>query len=355
VTIRRRLTIWYGVVLAVSLLLFSGATYQEFVERSKRAHRANARDHALGEASEIVFRVGLPAIVLGMAGGWWLTRRALKPLAELTKAAKGVDERTLCRPLPRSGNGDELDELAGVLNAMQARLNDSFNQIREFTLHASHELKTPLTVMHGELETALRDANLPPPGRDHALSQLDEVRRLSKIVDGLTLLTHADSGHVKLKNEPLRLDELVRDIYADAVILAEPTGVQAQLAVCQECAVLGDAHRLRQLLLNLADNAVKYNEPGGSIVMSLRRAGDAAEFVMANTGSGIAPDLLPRVFDRFFRGDPSHGSGVEGCGLGLSIAQWIASAHRGTIHIQSIPAKLTTVTLRLPILTRTDS
>jgi signal transduction histidine kinase len=349
-TIRRRLTIWYGAVLAVSLLLIGVATYEEFAEQSEHGHQAEEGETALDEAGEILFRVGLPAIVLGTAGGWWLTRRALKPLAELTTAAKHIDERTLDRPLPRSGNGDELDELAGVLNAMQSRLNDSFSQIREFTLHASHELKTPLTVMHGELETALRDDNLTPPDRDRILSQLDELRRLSKIVDGLTLLTRADTGQVKLQKEALRLDELVRDLHADAVILAEPAGIKVELTACEELTVMGDAHRLRQLLLNLADNAVKYNESGGSIAMSLRRAGNAAEFAIANTGPGVAPDILPRVFDRFFRGDPAHGTGVEGCGLGLSIAQWIASAHAGTIHIESAPSKLTTVTLRLPAL-----
>jgi len=348
VTIRRRLTIWYGVVLAVSLLLISWATYEEFAEQSERGRETEVEESALAEASEIIFHVGLPAIILGTAGGWWLTRRALKPLSELTKAAKGINERTLDRPLPRSGNGDELDELAGVLNAMQARLHDSFNRIREFTLHASHELKTPLTVMHGELETALRDNNLPPTDRDRILSQLDELRRLSKIVDGLTLLTHADSGYVKLKKEALRLDQLVRDLHEDMVILAEPTGVQVQLTACDELMVMGDAHRLRQLLLNLADNAVKYNETGGSISMSLCRTGDEAQFIMANTGPGISPEILPRVFDRFFRGDPAHGANVEGCGLGLSIARWIAGAHDGTIEIESTPSKLTTVTLRLP-------
>ena len=349
-TIRRRLTIWYGAVLAISLLLISGSAYQEFAEQSEHSHRAGAQGHALGEAGEIIFHVGLPAIVLGMAGGWWLTRRALKPLAELTRAAKGIDERTLGQPLPRSGNGDELDELAGVLNAMQARLNDSFIQIREFTLHASHELKTPLTVLHGELETALRDDDLPPTERDRVISQLDELRRLSKIVDGLTLLTRADSGQVKLKKEALRLDELARDIYADTIILAEPMEVKVQLTGCEEATVMGNAHRLRQLLLNLADNAVKYNEPGGFISMSLRRNGDTAEFSIVNSGPGIALEILPRVFDRFFRGDPAHGSGVESCGLGLSIAQWIASAHGGTIQIESAPSKPTTVTLRLPAL-----
>lgn len=346
--IRTRLTLWYAAVLSISLLLISGRAYHEIAEQMRHGHQKESTRHALGETSEIVFRMGLPAIVLGLAGGWWLTRRTLRPLAELTKAAKGIDERTLSHPLPCSGNGDELDELAAVLNLTQERLNNSFQRIREFTLHASHELKTPLTVLHGELETELRDDDLSPAQRERALSQLSEVERLSKIVDGLTLLTKADAGQVKLKKEAVSLDELVRDIYADAIILAEPGGIKVDLIACEKIQVMGNAHRLRQLLLNLADNAVKYNKPGGSISMELRRVDAAARFTMSNTGPGIAADLLPRVFDRFFRGDPAHGAETESCGLGLSIAQWIAQAHGGTIQIEST-VKLTTVILNLPI------
>ena len=232
---------------------------------------------------------------------------------------------------------------------MLARLDDSFNRIREFTLHASHELKTPLTILCGETETGLRDESLTTAQRDRATSQLDELRRLARIVDGLTLLAKADAGQVALQLETLRLDELVHDNFADTQILAEPHGIKVELESCEEISVRGDRHRLRQLLLNLADNAIKYNQPQGRVTMNLRRAGGYADFTIANTGSGIPPELLPRVFDRFFRGDPAHASVIDGCGLGLSIAQWIISAHNGTIQIESVPSKSTTVTVRLPL------
>jgi signal transduction histidine kinase len=121
------------------------------------------------------------------------------------------------------------------------------------------------------------------------------------------------------------------------------------LAACEKLAIRGDQDRLRQLLLNLADNAVKYNQPRGQVTMALERAGEHAEFVITNTGPGIAPESLPLVFDRFFRGDPAHNNSVEGCGLGLSIAQWIVSAHNGSIQLTSSPFKLTTVRVRLPL------
>jgi signal transduction histidine kinase len=181
------------------------------------------------------------------------------------------------------------------------------------------------------------------------LSQLDEVRRLSKIVDGLTLLAKADAGQVALQFETVRLDELVRDNFADAQILAEPQGIKVGLETCEEISVRGDRHRLRQLLLNLADNAVKYNQPKGSVTINLRRVENVSEIKITNTGAGIPPKILPRVFDRFFRGDPAHESAIDGCGLGLSIAQWIVSAHGGTVQIESAPSKLTTVTVRLPL------
>jgi signal transduction histidine kinase len=346
-TIRKRLTLWYAGILIVSLLVIGVGTYQEISEQLRNDHRNRPEGHAIHEAGEMIFQVGLPAVVLGLLGGWWLTRRALAPVAKLTGAVEKIHERNLREPLPRTHNGDELDRLTEVFNAMTTRLDGSFNRIREFTLHASHELKTPLTVLRGETETALRDESLSPAERERCVSLLDELRRLTQIVDGLTLLAKADAGQISLKLGPLRFDELVRDNFADLQILAGPDGIKVKLEFCEEISVRGDRHRLRQLLLNLADNAIKYNQPQGCVVMGLRQANDFAEFTITNAGAGIPAEILPRVFDRFFRGDPAHENTVEGCGLGLSIVEWIVSAHNGTIQIESTPSKLTTVTVRL--------
>jgi signal transduction histidine kinase len=326
-------------------------TYEEFAPEPQTETREKIQDDEgdMREVLHIVFWCGVPAVALALAGGWWLMRKALAPVATLTNAAERITERNLGEQLPRSGNGDEFDRLTEVFNAMTARLNGSFTRIREFTLHASHELKTPLTILSGETEMALRDESLTPAQRERAASQLEELRRLASIVDSLTLLAKADAGLVKLLLAPVRLDELVRDSFADTQILADTSSIKVELPACEELTVKGDAHRLRQLLLNLADNAVKYNQPSGRISMSLRRNNGTAEFAIANTGPGVQPDILPRVFDRFFRGDPAHSDAVDGCGLGLSIAQWIASAHGGTITMDSVPAKQTTVTVRLPL------
>jgi heavy metal sensor kinase len=352
-TIRTRLTVWYAAIFSISLLVIGLSMYSELVveQRAKfaRHHGGAVDDDAGTDITQIIFFCGGAAVVIGALGGWWLTRRALAPVAALTDAVEKIHANNLNAKIPRSSNGDELDRLTEVFNAMIMRLDDSFHRIREFTLHASHELKTPLTILCGETETALRDNSLPAEERNRAASLLDELHRLARIVDGLTLLAKADAGLVALNMATVRLDELVRDCFADLQILAEPNRITAELETCEDISVRCDRHRLRQLLLNLADNAVKYNEPQGRVTMSLRRADGFAEFEIANTGTGIPPEFLPRVFDRFYRGDAAHGDAVEGCGLGLSIAQWIVSAHGGTIKIASEPAKLTSITVRLPV------
>jgi signal transduction histidine kinase len=358
-TVRTRLTLWYAGLMFVSLLAMGFLSYYEFVDepRNDALHQARVSNEIItedknedfGQALKVLFWCGLPSALLALGGGWWLIRKSFEPVVALTQAVERINESNLNGQLPRNGNGDELDRLTEVFNAMTARLDGSFNRIREFTLHASHELKTPLTVLRGETETALREELLSPAERERAASQLEELSRLTRIVDGLTLLTKADTGQVALNLELLRLDELVRDNFADLQILAKPDGIKVELETCEEISAHGDRHRLRQLLLNLADNAVKYNQPQGCVTMSLRAAGSFTEFKIVNTGGGIPPGILPRVFDRFFRGDPAHENTIEGCGLGLSIAQWIVSAHGGTIQIESVPSKMTTVTVRLPL------
>jgi heavy metal sensor kinase len=348
-TIRTRLTLWYAAILISSLLVIGVGTYEQVHEQVQREQQHEAPENPLDEAGELILEVGLPAIALGLLGGWWLTRRALAPVAKLTGAVEKISENNLGEKIPRTHNGDELDRLTEVFNAMTARLDESFNRIREFTLHASHELKTPLTVLRGETETALRENSLSPAESERAKSRLEELTRLTRIVDGLTLLAKADAGQVSLNLETVRLGELARDCFADLQILAEPQNITVELEGCEEVSVRGDRHRLRQLLLNLADNAVKHNQLNGKVTMNLCRVENAVELKMTNTGAGIPPEILPRVFDRFFRGDAAHSSATDGCGLGLSIAQWIANAHHGAVKIESLPGGLTTVTVRLPL------
>lgn len=345
-TIRTRLGWWFAGLLTTALVVVVAMSYYELVAE---ADTEEGKSETLWwQLGEIALRSAIPLSVLGF-GAWWLLRRSLSPITTLTAKAERIQVDNLSERLPRSGNGDELDRLTEVFNAMMARLDDSFRGIREFTLNASHELKTPLAVLHGEIETAMNEPATTPAQRDAYGSQLDEIQRLTNIVEGLTLLAKADAGQVQLKHEPVRLDELVQDSVADAQILAQPGQINVALADCEPVMVRGDRDRLRQLLLNLTDNAIKYNQPNGRVDIALKRNGTTAEFTIANTGQGIPATMLPRIFDRFFRGDESRNRQIEGCGLGLSIVQWIVKAHGGDIQIASAPDQLTTVSVKLPL------
>src|SRR5512137_1705231 len=218
-SIRTRLTLWYAGIMFVSLLAMGILSYHAFAPEPRTGGRGpdeqmnpdEADESDLGEIWRIIFWCGVPATLLALGGGWWMMRRALAPVSALTQAAERVNEHNLGERLPSSGSGDELDRLTEVFNAMTERLNQAFARMREFTLHASHELKTPLTVMHGELETALQEQTLTAAHRSQLESELDEVQRLAKIVDGLTLLTKADAGQIALAREWVRVDEMVRE------------------------------------------------------------------------------------------------------------------------------------------------
>jgi two-component system, OmpR family, heavy metal sensor histidine kinase CusS len=348
--ISTRLTLWYSVLLLASLIIMAGVLHYEWTEQQEILRKQERPpEPAWEEVGEIMLFYGLPTAVLLLVGGWLILRRTLAPVTALTQAAERIHAANLAEQLPRSGNRDELDRLTRVFNDMTMRLHDSFQSIRGFTLHASHELRTPLTVMQGELETALRDEGLSTTERDRLASLLDEVQRLTQIVDGLSFLTKADAGILKFASEPVQLDELVREGYADAQILGGTKQVQVQLQDCASITVKGDRHRLRQLLLILTDNAIKYNRQRGRVELSLLARNGSAVISVSNTGPGFSSELAGRVFDRFFRGDPAHSHDVEGCGLGLSIAKGIVQAHGGDIRIVSAPNRLTTVIVELPV------
>jgi signal transduction histidine kinase len=359
-SLRLRLGLWYAAVLFASICIVGALAYSEVLESRRLAiGRHNPKVEEDDDAGLDIIQIGLscaiPAALLGLVGGWWLMRRALAPVIQLTGALEKLQESNLRQQLPRTGNNDEFDRLIQVFNAMTARLEESFQRVREFTLHASHELKTPVTILHSELETALASPELSPATRSLMESQLDELQRLAKIVDGLTLLTKADAGLIILRPEPVRLDDLVRDALEDARILAQDRNLTVSLAECESVTLQADRHRLRQLLLNLTDNAVKYTEPGGAVILSLRLHAQQAELTVSNTSPGLPPEAAARVFDRFFRADSSRQDAQDGCGLGLSIAQWIVTAHVGSIRFDSPPAGPVTVHVRFPILPETPT
>ncbi len=354
-SIRTRLTVWYACVLLVSLVAVSALTYYEFmIEGPARSRAQQPSDPVWEENLEIALFAGLPSLLLALAGGWWLARKAFQPLEQLTAAAENIHAGNLKQQLPVGVSDDEVARLTRVFNAMTARLDQSFERVRQFTLHASHELKTPLAVIRGELELTLQQPGASAQELERAASLLDEVERLAQVVDDLTFLTKADSGLMAFRQEPVQLDELVREAHADAQVLALQGQLKAELPQCDPATVNGDRHRLRQLLLILTDNAIKHNQPGGVISLGLTNEGATVELRVTNTGAGLRAHELPRAFDRFFRGQAATANEAEGTGLGLSIARSIALAHGADLLLESTPGVMTSVMARFKVVANVE-
>jgi heavy metal sensor kinase len=244
---------------------------------------------------------------------------------------------------------DEIGRLAGTFNNMIGRLDASFRQIRQFTSDASHELRTPLTVMKGETELVLRR---PRPLEDyHSVleSNLEEIDRMTRIVDELLFLSRADMGEVKMELLPVSLETLVEDIHRQATLLGQDRVIEVVLGTVMPALVQGDELRLRELLLNLVENAVKYSNPKGKVTISLVTDGQQAIVSVTDQGIGIAPDDRPKIFDRFFRTDEARAHTKKGTGLGLAICSWIAEVHKGRINVQSTLGRGSTFTVTLPL------
>ncbi len=298
----------------------------------------------------IVLLVTVPvALMAALAGGWFLARRALRPVEAITLAAQRIAAGDLTQRLTVPPSSDEVGRLAVTFNEMIARLEASFRQIRQFTTDASHELRTPLTVMKGETELALRRPRSAEDYQRVLESSLEEIDRMTRIVDELLFLSRADLGEVKLESIPVRLDTLVEDIHRQATLLGQEQDVQVTLGTVTPATVRGDELRLRELLLNLVDNAIKYSQPGGKVEISLVTEGTIARLSVLDHGIGIPPEAQRRIFDRFYRTDAARAHAKKGTGLGLSICKWIAEAHHGRIEVQSTEGEGSRFTVVLPL------
>ncbi len=295
-----------------------------------------------------------PLIIL-FAGaiGFMLSSRALKPVSRMIDELEAItDGRSLHRRLlGGTMQAEELARLSKALNALLARLETSFDAMRRFVADASHELKTPLMVMRAGVERTLTDPKTSP----EALIPLEEtlvgVRHMTELVDALLTLARVDEGRMELHREPVNLGELLAETFETAQILGEEAGVDVTMEVPEATVIVdADGGRVRQLVMNLITNAVKYTPPGGKVWMTLTGTPQAATLSVRDTGIGIAPGDVSRVFDRFWRADPARSRTGErpGIGLGLAISKWIAEAHGGSIAVTSRPQRGSTFTVTLP-------
>ncbi len=243
--------------------------------------------------------------------------------------------------------GDELGQLAAVFNDAFARLERSFEQLRRFTADASHELRTPLTAMRSVGEVGLREHRDAAAYREIIGSMLEETDQLGRLVEGLLMLSRADGGNVSLKREGVDLAELARDVAAHLGVLAEEKGQSFAVEASGPVPAWVDRLVIRQALINLVDNAVKYTPPGGSVRISVRDGGPGPTVEVTDTGSGVPAEHRDRVFDRFYRIDKARTRDLGGAGLGLAIARWAVEAHGGRIDLDSVEGRGSTFRITL--------
>ncbi len=307
----------------------------------------------LGDMLENLFSVFLYIIpiaaLVSIVGGLYLAHKALKPVDEVTKRARKLTAENLDQAIPSRGVDDEIGRLINTMNDMIHRLHTSFEQVRQFSSDASHEMRTPLTIMRGEIELALRSEKTAEQYKEVLGSQLEEILRLKSIIDNLMTLGRADQGVLELKLEEVHLDSLIRDLYDDSEMLAQSKHIHVELKRNEPITIVGDKGRLRQLFLNIVDNAIKYTPDGGGVSISVERQNGAALVAVEDNGIGIPQEDINRIFDRFYRVDKARSREMGGTGLGLSIAKWIAELHRGTITVESELNKGSKFTVHIPI------
>jgi two-component system, OmpR family, sensor kinase len=294
--------------------------------------------------------------LVSMGVAYLVVGQSFRPVDDLINEVEAItDGRSLHRRLPAEAGNDELARLSLTVNAMLARLETSFGALRRFTADASHELKTPLTVLRADVERAMHPSTNRAERMVALEEALQETARMSDLVNSLLTLARADEGRFDIHRTPVELEPLMRETYETAVILGEDAGLTLSLASLENGVVMGDRTRLRQLLLNVVTNAIKYTPRGGRVELSAtHRTEDEIAIGVRDTGIGIAANDLPHVFDRFWRADRARSRQSErgGFGLGLSIAQWIVQAHEGTISVQSRLGRGSIFTIVLPVVSQ---
>jgi len=290
------------------------------------------------------------ALIIASIGGIFLANKALKPVNEINRITQEITSKNLGLRVPRPQMHDELGELVETINGMIERLENSFRQIQQFTSDASHELKTPLTILKGEAELALRKERDPGEYRHYLQSSLEEINRLSRLVQDLLVLSKADTGRLTLQAVPVNLSQLVETCGQQSKFLGEDSEIHLELTTQPGVQVLGDPNRLKQMFYNLIENAIKYSNRSGKVVISTTHNGQYAHVAIRDNGVGIASEDIPFIFDRFYRVDKSRSREAGGTGLGLSICKWIAEIHKGRIEVESVPDVGSCFTVMLPLL-----
>jgi len=308
-------------------------------------------DRALERFLFLLF-TGVPAgLIVTFVIGRWMARFALTPLSRVAESARTINIEDLSRRIPVRGARDELDNVATAFNDTLERLEHAIGEMRQFSTALAHELRTPLAALRGDIEMAMlqpTDEGL----RQRFASQLEEIDRLKRLIDQILVVAQAEAGQIPLAMGAVDLGTLAATVVDQIEPVAQSRGIAMRCDHASDAVVQGDAEWLKRLVLNLLDNAIKFTPQGGQVVVDVSRIGAVARLAVRDTGIGIDPDVQPRIFERFFRADPARSRGVEGVGLGLSLAKWIVDRHHGRIEVHSQPGQGSTFTISLPIAPR---
>ncbi len=291
-------------------------------------------ESSLAELFRLIATIAASALLLIGVGGYFLTKKALRPVDEIARAAQEISERNLSQRLPEEAGADELAHLVRVLNRMLGRLEEAFKAQMRFTSDASHELRTPLSIMKGSLEVALKKERPPGEYREVLSSMQEEVDRLSRLVTGLLTLARADA-EVSAERRQVKLQPLLGEVVDQMRIAAAGRGVTIDLEAPGELVVLASEDALKQLFLNLVDNAVRYTSARGRAWVTAAVAGADVRVEVGDTGIGIEEEERARIFDRFYRGSTARGGEFAGAGLGLAICAQIVKELGGRIEVES--------------------
>jgi heavy metal sensor kinase len=313
-------------------------------------------ERTLARTRRLLLAGGVIALISGLLWGWWLTRQSLRPVVALTDAvAEIASTGAFDRRVPQPGTDDEIGRLAATFNGLLERLNLMLDRQRTLVADTSHELRNPLMVVRGNVE--LLQHELPSAARKEATGEaLEEIDRMTRLIEDLLFLADADAN-TAIERRDVALHELLAEVAEDARLIATRTDGTREvvLRANDPLIVCGDEERLRQMIWNLVENAVRYTPAGGTITLALRRRGPVAELTVGDTGIGIAPEHLPHLFERFYRVDTGRSRALGGTGLGLSIVRQTAEAHGGQVRVRSTVGEGSTFTVALPVARRVTS
>ena len=296
-----------------------------------------------------ILLLALP-LLIGLAGigGYWLTSRNLAPLAVMADQAHSITGSNLEKRLEIGDAAEELAVLSAAFNELLARLDQSFDHMRRFVADASHELRTPISIIRGEADVALSTERSAADYKQTLAVVQDESRRLSRLVDDLLNLARADAGRVKMHVQEFYLNDLLAECCRAVHSLSAARRIALDSRSTDDVPIRGDEELVRRMVMNLIDNAIRYTPEGGKVTVALTTGEAGAAIRVSDTGMGIAPDVMPHIFDRFYRADKARSRQDGGFGLGLAIVKWIAELHNGSVEVTSSPGAGSTFTVTLP-------